>query len=145
MLTFEKVKKIFALFLSFLMLSSQVGFAISTHFCGGEISGRAISLVGSELGCGMEAIESSCSIDINNAKSVSEKSCCDDESEVFQLRENFNKKQSKIEVDASFLKVFLAITSLLFEIEEDKENYTKLSSPPLIQKNTQVLFQTFLL
>ena len=127
------------------MLSSQVGFAVSTHFCGGEVSDREFSLIASELNCGMESMETGCSAAMDKTNSLSEKSCCDNESEVFQLRENFSKKQSEIEVEATFLKIFLATTSLLFETKEDKVNYTTLPPSPLIQGNTQVLFQSFLL
>ena len=127
------------------MLSSQVGFAISTHFCGGKISERAISLFGSEVGCGMESMDSNCQSTVGIKSSVSKKSCCDDESEVFQLRENFNKKQSTVEVELNFLKVFIATAVLLFETQKKEIVFTKLPSPPLIRLNSQVLFQTFLL
>ena len=74
-----------ALFLSLLLLGSQVGFAVSTHFCGGEISERAISLVGSTVGCGMENQESSCSMGKISDDTFSEKSCCDNESHIYQF------------------------------------------------------------
>lgn len=137
------MNKIIALFLTFLLLSSQIGFAVSTHFCGGKVSERAFSLTTSDVGCGMETATSSCSADLVN--SISQKSCCDDESEVFQLRENFNKKQSTVEVELNFLKVFIATAVLLFETQKKEIVFAKLPSPPLIRLNSQVLFQTFLL
>jgi hypothetical protein len=133
-----------ALFLSLLMLGSQVGFAMSTHFCGGEISERAISLVGSAVGCGMESQESSCSMVEISDDTISEKSCCDDESQVYQLDENLSKKQNSIELETDFISLFLTNYTLLFHSEE-KVVHTNIPPPPLMQQNSQVLFQTFLL
>ena len=128
------------------MLGSQVGFAVSTHFCGGEVSDRIVSLVGSKVGCGMEENqENSCLTAITSDHSISEKSCCEDESSVYQLDEDFQKKQRSFEVETEFLAVFAAHYFLLFDKEETIEDYTKLPPPPLIQQNNQVLFQTFLL
>jgi hypothetical protein len=137
------VNKLIALFLTFLLLSSQIGFAVSTHFCGGKVSERAFSLTTSDVGCGMETATSSCSADLVN--SISQKSCCDDESEVFQLRENFNKKQSTVDVKLNFLKVFLATALLLFETQKEEVGFANLPPTPIIRQNSQVLFQTFLL
>ena len=127
------------------MLSSQVGFAVSTHFCGGEVSDRAFSLIASKVGCGMEEVENSCSSDQNSADSITKKSCCENKSEVFQLRENFNKKQSTVEFKLEFLIAFLVVSQLLSENQNEELVYANLPSPPIIQGNTQVLFQSFLL
>jgi hypothetical protein len=138
------VKKILALFLSLILLSSQVGFAVSTHFCGGEISERAISLVGSTVGCGMESQESICNTVKISDDAISKKSCCDDESQVFQLKQDFNKKHNSIDLETTFISLFLTNYTLLFNTEE-KVEYANIPPPPLIQQNSQVLFQTFLL
>ncbi|MFT6166723.1 MAG: hypothetical protein ACJAV5_001460 [Vicingaceae bacterium] len=133
-----------ALFLSLLLLGSQVGFAVSTHFCGGEISKRAISLVGSTVGCGMENQESSCRMGETSDDTFSEKSCCDNESQVFQLEEDLSKKKNSVELETTFISLFLANYVLLFNSEE-KVVYANIPPHPLIQQNSQVLFQTFLL
>jgi hypothetical protein len=138
------VKKFIALFLSLLMLGSQVGFAVSTHFCGGEVSDRAVSLVGSDVNCGMENQESSCTMEDTSENSIFEKSCCDNESHIYQLEEDFSKKQNSIEFETTFVSLFLANYTLLFNSEE-KVAYANIPPPPLIQQNSQVLFQTFLL
>lgn len=133
-----------ALFLSLLMLGSQVGFAVSTHFCGGEVSDRVISLVGSKVGCGMESQESSCSTVEISDDNISEKSCCEDESQVYQLDEDLSKKQNSIELETTFISLFLTNYTLPFNTEE-KVVCSNIPSPPLIQQNSQVLFQTFIL
>ena len=136
------MKKLIALFMAFVLLGSQVGYSIATHYCGGEVSDRAISLLGEELGCGMESMENSCA-STNNG--ISEKSCCDDESSVYQLNEDFQQKQRSIESQTNFLAVFAINYFLLFDTEQVAENYQVPPQPPLIQQNTQVLFQSFLL
>ena len=131
-----------ALFLSLLILGSQVGFAVSTHYCGGKVSDRAISIIEEKVSCGMESLENNCP---SMAYGISEKSCCEDESTVYQLDEDFQKKQRSFEVETEFLAVFVAHYFLLFEQDQAIEDYSKLAPPPLIQQNNQVLFQTFLL
>lgn len=141
----ELVKKLIALFLSFLILGSQVGFAVSTHFCRGEIAESAISLVGSKVGCGMETMESSCLLPEKLENTISKKSCCDDESQVYQLHENFIKKQAAIEVETSFLNLFFTTYLPFLEAKKHEDLYANLPTPPLIKKNTLVLLQSFLL
>lgn len=136
------MKKAIALLMSFLLLGSQVGFSVATHYCGGEVSDRAISLLGEELSCGMESMEKSCAF-ANSG--ISEKSCCDDESNVYQLNEDFQQKQRSIDSQTNFLAVFAINYFLLFDTEQVAENYQVPPQPPLIQQNTQVLFQSFLL
>lgn len=128
--------------MSLLLLGSQVGFSVATHYCGGEVSDRAISLLGEELGCGMESMKNSCA-STNNG--VSEKSCCNDESSVYQLNEDFQKKERSIESQTNFLAVFAVNYLILFDTEQVAENYQVPPQSPLIQQNTQVLFQSFLL
>lgn len=136
------MRKCIALLLSFIMLSGQIGFAFSTHYCGGEIADRSISLLGEKMDCGMENMQESCP-SINDE--LLEKSCCENESNVYQLDEDFQKKQQSIDWEDSFLAVYLLHHFLLFKQEASLEAYAELPSPPLIQQNTQVLFQSFLL
>tara|TARA_R110002111_G_scaffold246014_1_gene308502 strand:- start:920 stop:1339 length:420 start_codon:yes stop_codon:yes gene_type:complete len=139
------MKQIIALFLSLLMVGSQVGFAVSTHFCGGDVFARAVSLVGAEVDCGMEVSqESSCSMVTNSGLSISEKSCCDDENHIYQLKEDFNKKQNSVDFETAFVSLFLANYSLLFNSTE-KVVTSYIPPSPLLIKDSQVLFQSFLI
>ncbi len=128
--------------MSFLLLGSQVGFSVATHYCGGEVSDRAISLLGKKVSCGMESMEDNCASMDN---SISEQSCCDDESSVYQLNEDFQKKQRSVEIETDFLAVFTFHYLLLFDKEQSINNFTELPQPPLIQQDIQVLFQSFLI
>ncbi len=75
---------------------------------------------------------------------ISEKSCCDNESHIYQLEEDFSKKQNSVELETAFIGLFLTNFTLLFNTQE-KVVYSNIPSPSLIQQNSQVLFQTFLL
>lgn len=128
--------------MSFLLLGSQVGYSVATHYCGGEVSDRAISLLGEELGCGMEAMQEVCpSMD----SGISEKSCCNNENSVYQLNEDFQKKQRSLEVESEFLTLFAIHYCLLFNTEQTIEEHPTIPPPLLVQQNTQVLYQSFLL
>lgn len=136
------MKKCIALFLSLLMLGSQIGFALSTHYCGGKVSGVAISLVEEKVSCGMEAMQEACA---SMADGISEQSCCDDKSHIIQLDEDFQKNQRFSNIETEFLAVFAVHYFLLFDQPLKAKEYTKPPLPPLIQQDIQVLHQSFLI
>lgn len=128
--------------MAFVLLGSQVGYSVATHYCGGKVSDRAISFIAEKLSCGMESLQEECP---SKAYGISEKSCCEDESSVYQLNEDFQKKQRSFEVETEFLAVFAIHYFLLFNQPQKAEEYTKPPLPPLIQQDIQVLHQSFLI
>lgn len=131
-----------ALFLTLLLLSSQVGFAVSVHYCGSFIADKSISLLESDLSCGMENIETVCKTSILTDQ-ISNKSCCQDQSEVFQVKDNFNQKNNVSNNQIEFIQLYTLIASGLLSLEKESVADFQISPPPLIESNTQILFQTF--
>ncbi len=128
--------------MAFVLLGSQVGYSVATHYCGGEVSDRAISFTEEKLSCGMESLQEECP---SKAYGISEKSCCDDKSNIFQLDEDFQKKQRFSDIETEFLAVFALHYFLLFNQSQKTEENTKPPLPPLIQQDIQVLHQSFLI
>lgn len=133
-----------ALFLSFLLLSSQVGFAVSVHYCGDKIADSSISLLQEELSCGMEASTSICE-SMPTADQVSEKSCCQNRSQLVQLEDDFNQKNSVSTTNISLVQVFTLVANEIVTIDQTVVSEFQVPPSPLVRSNPQVLFQTFLI
>jgi hypothetical protein len=133
-----------ALFLSFLLLGSQMGFAVSVHYCGGHISESSISLMEAKLGCGMESMEAVCET-ANTENQLSEKSCCRDQSQLIQVEDDFNQKQKLSKDQISFVQLFTLISNGIVVLDQESISPIQPSPPPLVKNNAQVLFQTFLI
>ncbi|NOG57159.1 MAG: hypothetical protein HND54_05430 [Bacteroidetes bacterium] len=137
------MKKIMALFLSLILLSSQVGFAVSVHFCGGFISESSISLAKANLSCGMESVGSSTCEATKHHDQFSKQSCCKDQSQVIQVNDNFNQKNNISNNQIDFIQLYTLIESGLLTLEKVSVADYQIPPPPLIKGNSQILFQIF--
>lgn len=136
------MKKIIALFTIIVLLSSQVGYTISTHYCGGEVSDRGVYLIDGQLGCGMESMGKSCT---SKSAGISKKSCCENDSKFYQLNENFQQKHRTVDAGFEFIAFFTVNYFQLLNRESVLIDSPFLPTPPLLQQCTQVLFQIFLI
>lgn len=67
-------RKTIALLLSFVLLVTQTGLAVSVHYCGGEAVSMAAGFQLKAQGCGMEEARPGCDTGLKLTK----KSCCDE-------------------------------------------------------------------
>ena len=121
------MKKIMALFLTFMLLGSQMGFAVSVHICGGLISKQSVSLFKADLSCGME---NNMILKIKNQ----------DQTQVIQVKDNFNQKNNVSSNQVEFIQLYTLIASGLLSLEKESVSDFQISPPPLIKNNTQILF-----
>lgn len=71
------IRKNLALLLSFVLLATQTGLAVSVHYCGGEAVSIAAGFGVTAHGCGMEPKEADgCGPDLK----LGRKGCCDEKS-----------------------------------------------------------------
>lgn len=69
------MKIFYSILLSLIVLFSNIGFTVSTHFCGGKAVKSSMSIGKDQVSCGMEKVkENQC--DLPTLKS---KNCCQDE------------------------------------------------------------------
>ena len=139
------MKKIVAISLAFILLFSNLGFAVGTHYCGGEEVMSRFLLGESALSCGMAAMESNCDSDHGDGLSFSKSGCCENEYRSFQVDDNYHPELVKLVQNFSFAVAFFYtdyFTGLFPSVE--KTFYSDYSPPPL-EKDLRVLFQTFLI
>lgn len=145
--TFDSVKKIIAISLSLVLLLSNVGFSLTTHFCGGHAVKSALSLGGTTLDCGMgeqSTASPECDRPGHNLKAGR---CCDNQQRVLQTDDNHPTEATSL-VQGSHggltppLYIFLS-EKLLIGGKFQKTSFYP--PPPLPARDVQVLFQTFLI
>ena len=88
------IKSLVSLFLTLIILTTRVGYALNVHYCNDKIA--KISLAYNSSNCGMESNFDS---KLNTLDKLTKKSCCEDEIQLFQ-----NHEPQKIDQE-DFLKV----------------------------------------
>jgi len=138
------MKKVFAIFLALLMLTTNVGMSFATHYCGGRAVKTSITFSKHlDIGCGMEKMS-----DCENGQSPSVKSnCCQDKFVDLKIQDEFNtpKTFKSNKVIYKFVAAFLvSVTHLYFSeftVKTDYLNYI----PPLLSADIPVFIQSFLI
>ncbi|GAB3338570.1 hypothetical protein GCM10027429_23910 [Marivirga atlantica] len=127
------------------MLVSNVGFSMNTHFCGGEAVETSFSIGLHNPDCGMADMDGDCKKEPSSEEQVNPKPCCENQHEVLQLDENANLQAFSVDVNPVFFVAFIHtyIQPVLFTDQAFVHN--TYYSPPIPDKDIQVLFQTFLI
>lgn len=141
---FDAMQKVISILLAFLLLTSSVGYAVNTHFCGGLAVEQSLSFHFELLDCGMD-METDC--ESKPAKeAVKAKACCENQHEFHQLDEDLIKQAVNASMDVK--QTIAAVQTVVFEIpttETIKHGAISNHSPPFQAVNFRLLFQTFLL
>lgn len=91
-LVLKSMKKVFSIMFAILILASGMHFSIATHFCGGEVASKKISLSGSVASCGMEDTEQEdCS-----ASDEYNSNCCKNTIATYAIDSNYENSSFKI-------------------------------------------------
>jgi len=142
------MKQIFSILLSFILLASHSYLTIGTHFCSGEAVESKILLGVTQPGCGMTDMEGSCNNSENSNKSqtsFNNTPCCENEYQTIQGPDEFVKDAAPITFNVDFAVAFVFATlNLDLYSNATQKSFTEYHTPP-IEKDIQVLFQTFLI
>ncbi|MCF8357944.1 MAG: hypothetical protein K9H26_04245 [Prolixibacteraceae bacterium] len=142
------MKKSISTLLSFILLSSHMYLTMGTHFCGGEAVESKIIFGETHLGCDMMETEKSCDDSEhtnNNQVSFNKFPCCQNEFHTIQSTDDFVKDATQTVFNDDFAVAFLySLLNLDIRPRTTHQFYTDYISPSL-EKDVQVLFQTFLI
>lgn len=127
------------------MLVSNVGFSMITHFCGGEAVETSFSIGLHNPDCGMPDMSRDCETIPSTEEQVKSKPCCENQHQLIQLDENADLQAFSTEVNPTFFVAFVHsfVQPILFADQAFVHN--TYYSPPIPDKDIQVLFQTFLI
>lgn len=142
------MRKSFSILLSCILLASHMYLTIGTHFCGGEAIETKILLGETHLGCNMPDMEKPCNYSENTHKnrvSFDKLPCCENEYQTVQVTNEFVKDVANIPFNIEFAVAFIYTTLNLDLFPKSAHQFnTEYISLPL-EKDIQVLFQTFLI
>ncbi|NJN42793.1 MAG: hypothetical protein HC811_11735 [Flammeovirgaceae bacterium] len=83
------MKKIISISLAFILLASNIGLALTTHFCGGHAVENNLVIGISDLRCAMQEMEEDAGLPHSeNGTFFSPQPCCDNDYKIFQLEED---------------------------------------------------------
>ncbi|WP_020531094.1 HYC_CC_PP family protein [Flexithrix dorotheae] len=140
------MKKILSILLTLILLLSQVGLTMATHYCAGEAVESQIMLVAGNIGCGMEEDNQDDCESLPGTHDLKTKSCCDSNFQLFQNDDDLDNSKSSIHLNLSIsIIVIQSFFSAFISSEEQVFYQPDYLSPPPPNQDFQVLFQTFLI
>ena len=142
------MKKSFSLLLSLILLASQMYLTIGTHFCSGEAVESKFLFGETHLGCGTMDMEEPCADSENFNKdgiNFDKTPCCKNEYQTVQVTNEFVNDATQINFTIEFALAYIYTTlNLHFFTKSTNQGNTEYFPLPL-EKDIQVLFQTFLI
>ncbi len=142
MTVIQFLHKILALILAFIVLFSSFSFTVEKHVCMGEVVD--VSYFSEADSCGMIEDEDCDKHDFSGQQMEKEK-CCNDIQELIPGNQNEQQAIEFFELDqVQFIFAYAYIYLNLYEVKEEKSPFIS-PSPPLIDKDFQVLYQSFLI
>lgn len=133
--------KILALILALVILFSTLSFTVEKHICLGEVTD--VSYFTKADNCGM--ISEDCDLVIPSERKIQKENCCNDTHELIPGNQYEQPALKKVEINqVAFIFTFVYTYNSFFEQKSDK-NYFCYYSPPLVDRDIPVLYQTFLI
>lgn len=134
------MKKALSILLSLLLLASSSGIAYAQHYCGEYKMLSEITIGEKHLSCGMAMEVPGCD------DQEEEPGCCDNEYTKVETDDTFEKSVFEVEINPVFLDAFLTfIVPKAEELRKEHDFNFRVHSPPPLDKDLQVLYETFLI
>ena len=126
--------------MSVLLLASSTGITYAQHFCGEYKMLSEITLGEKHLSCGMAMDMPGCEDE------TPDHDCCDNEYVNVETDNTFSKATFDIEFDKNFVTAFVSVFVLQTpENYPDKTNNFADYDPPPLERDFQILYETFLI
>ena len=133
--------KIIALILAFIVLFSSFSFTIEKHICMGEITDVSYFIAANS--CGMT--DEDCDINDSSEIQIQKEKCCNDVHELIPGNQNEQQAIQSFEIEQ--VQFIIAYTYIYINLFEDKNDIIPYRdyTPPLVDKDINILYQTFLI
>ncbi|MFT6879590.1 MAG: hypothetical protein ACJARG_000516 [Arcticibacterium sp.] len=140
------MKKTISITLASLILFSNMGFTIATHYCGGHAVKSEVSFGVHHLDCGMPTMDGQETLVSNDGQQFFTEDCCDNLVYQLDIQDDYQSNVERVTLNPDFSIVFVyAFFSNYFPFLERHKRYTNYTPPPLIKQDVQILFQSFLI
>ncbi len=136
------MRKVNAIFFATLILLINTGITVSTHYCGGMIVKKALTMGHETLGCAMNGMDDDC----NNAKTGQtqyEDNCCDDEFSSLEIHDSFT--YNSVTENSVYQFVFIYVVTIIQNFLSNQADYEAFTaySPPDTNTDLTVLYRNF--
>lgn len=125
-----------------------MGFSIASHYCKGQLVNTKLVHGADSFGCCMAKMDKQLPDECSSTevqKAVKKKGCCENEYQSLDIDDDFNSKQLLSKAHPQLIAVFIYV---YFQLNNSGSNvdiaYSDYSPPPL-EQDVQVMYQTFLL
>lgn len=139
------MNKFFSILLSVVLLAGQMSLTIGTHICQGEATETKIIYGATHLGCGMEDMSEPCDITDQHDVSFSKEQCCENQYQTLQTSEDFVNDAFHYNLSIDFAVAFVSSFLNIDLFPQTTQQFNTAYIPPPLDKDKQVLFQTFLI
>jgi hypothetical protein len=137
----QHIHKLMATFMACVVIFTTMSFTVDMHFCGDTLVD--FSFVQSVKTCGMEKLQPKAACE---NPMLSSKPCCSDEQVVKQAQEDLKISFDAFSLDQQyFIVAFTHSFNNLFEETATEEVSFNDYPPPFIERDVQVLHQTYLI
>ena len=116
---------------------------MTTHYCGGHAVKSKLVLGDKSLNCGMEKMDENC--ETGSETSITKKACCENHFMSLNVENEFQPTIVQPSIDVNFVFTFVYTYFELLTSNFQQEIAFGDYSPPLRNRDVQVLFQTFLI
>lgn len=140
------MKRSVSVFLIIFLLIGQTGFTFATHYCGGHPVKTGVVLGDHLPDCGMNMMNA-CEMDMNDTEgpTINKEPCCENHFTTVEASQDL--LAGFIDTDFSFVND-LSMPVDIFTTVTDQGEYlpqAASNSPPGIERDIQILFQSFLI
>jgi hypothetical protein len=119
----------------------NMGFTLTTHYCAGKNVKSEITLLDTDLDCGMQNKQEPCDPSNSNNR-VHEKDCCENDYIQLDSVEDFQVSIQKSNISLEFLISF--IESYIVQLPQSVDTNFSYHPPPLHPNlDLRILFQSF--
>ena len=126
------------------MLTSHVGFAVGTHFCGG-LAVEAKLMIGHEhLDCGMADMDKECEGNSDGKSHLDKMPCCENEYLNIEVEDEFKPSVDQTALNFDFVAAFVVSYLEIFSSDQENPRYTAYD-PPLVTQDIPILHQVFII
>lgn len=133
--------KILSVLLAFTVLFSTISFTVEKHICMGEVTDSTYFIDAESCGMTLE----DCEVAIDSQEKIQKEKCCQNIQELIPVNQNEQQAIQSFELNqVQFILAFASTYLDLFEENTDQVTF-KYYTPPLVDKDINVLYQTFLI
>jgi hypothetical protein len=117
------VRKVIAIALSLILLLSNAGLTLASHYCGGKAVSTSLMLGPGNIGCGMADTPGNCEMPGKDAASLDAADCCQNAFTTLEVEEPIGAEAWSLMPNPVFAVAFAVSSLNIFNIAAEQQNF----------------------